>query len=104
MSIAQRIEEITEELATLQLAQDQLLEELRDLGQQATASSTSEALFQEGTRITIINPTASFGRALLPGDRTATVVKVTAKKVYFNTDSGQLNKNRIKKNVARLVE
>jgi hypothetical protein len=103
MSIAQRIEEVTEELSKLQLKQDKLLLELKVLGQQATAAdnATTDETFRQGTRITIRNPTAPLGRLLvIAGDRTGTVTRVTPKKVFFDTDSGQLNKNRLKKNVS----
>ena len=101
MSIAQQIEEVTEEFAKLQLAQDKLLLELRDLGKQATAATISEEIFGEGDRITIKNPTAPFGKKLTAGDRVGTVTHVTPKKVFFNTDSGQQNRNRLKKNVSK---
>ena len=101
MSIAKRIEQVTEELAKLQLKQDKLLLELKDLGQQATAAdnATAEDTFRQGTRISIKNPTAAIGRSITAGDRTGTVTRVTNKKVFFDTDSGQLNRNRLKKNV-----
>jgi hypothetical protein len=109
MSIAKRIQEVTEELAKLQLKQDKLLIELKGLGQQATAAAaadnaTAEETFRQGTRITVKNPTAPLGRSITAGDRTGTVTRVTSKKVFFDTDSGQLNRNRFKKNVLRIVE
>ena len=106
MSIAQRIEEVTEELARLQLQQDKLLLELKDLGQQATAANnaSAEEIFQIGARITIKNPTAPLGRSFTAGDRTGTITRVTPKKVFFDTDSGQLNRNRLKKNVIRITQ
>ena len=106
MSIAKRIEEATEELAKLQLKQDKLLLELKGLGRQATAAdnATAEETFRQGTQITVKNPTAPLGRSLTAGDRTGTVTRVTSQKVFFDTDSGQRNRNRFKKNVLRIVE
>jgi hypothetical protein len=109
-SIAKRIQEVTEELAKLQLKQDKFLIELKGLGQQATTAAaadnaaTAEETFREGTRITVKNPTAPLGRSITAGDRTGTVTRVTSKKVFFDTDSGQLNRNRLKKNVLLIVE
>jgi hypothetical protein len=106
MSITERIEEVTKELFKLQRKQDKLLLELKNLGRQATAANNataSEETFQQGTRITIKDPTVPFGRAIIAGDRTGTVTRVTAKKVFFDTDSGQINRGRLKKNVIRLV-
>jgi hypothetical protein len=106
MSITERIEQVTAELAQLQLQQDRLLLELKDLGRQATAENdaTAEETFQPGNRIAIKNPSAPIGRSIVAGDGTATITKVTSKKVYFDTDSGQRNKNRLKKNVIRTLD
>ena len=106
MSVTERIEEVTKELCKLQRKQDKLLLELKDLGRQATAANNAaagEATFQQGTRITIKDPTVPLGRAIVAGNRAGTVTRVTSKKVFFNTDSGQINKSRWKKNVIRLV-
>ncbi len=53
-------------------------------------------------RQTIRNPTAPIGKKLVAGDKTGTVINVTLKKVFFNTDSGQRNRNRLKKNVSKI--
>jgi hypothetical protein len=106
MSITQRIEQVTAELARLQLQQDGLLLELKDLGRQATAANdaTAKNTFQPGNRITIKNPSAPIGRSIVNGDRTGTITHVTTKKVFFDTDSGQRHKNRVKKNVIRILD
>ena len=100
MSIAQRIEEVTEELAKLQIKQDTLLLELKELAA-SNIEETKEEEFKEGDRITIRNPTAPLGQRLSTGDHVGVITRVTSKKVFFNTDSGQRNKNRLKKNIKK---
>jgi len=97
MSIAQRIKEVTEELAQLQLRQDTLILELHELAE----SNSEEETFEVGDRITIKNPTAPLGQRISAGDQVGTVTKVTSKKVFYNTDSGQRNRNRLKKNIKK---
>ena len=62
MSIAQRIEEVTEELAQLQLKQGTLLLELRELAAGNSEENHSpEETIEIGDHITIKNPTAPLG-------------------------------------------
>ena len=100
MNTAKQIEDIIDKLANLQLQQDELLIELRDLSKRNT--SNSEDAFEIGNRITIKNPTPPFGKKLTPGDRTGTITHVSPKKIFFNTDSGQQNRNRLKKNLTKI--
>jgi len=82
MNTEQRIKEVIEELAGLQLQQDKLLEELGDLTEKGPNTRSSGDTLQTGDRITIKNPTPFFGKKLIPGDRVATVTRISPMKKF----------------------
>ena len=122
LSTTRRVEEVVKELADLQLLQDALIAELRELttghvgSSQNSGSVESFALGDRvrlvqttrtvepvapGDRIRIVNPSAVPGRKFVAGDHVGTVTRVTPLRVYYDTDSGQRDRYRAWKNVKR---
>jgi hypothetical protein len=105
MSTERGVEEIVEELAQLQVQQDALIAELRELttnNTRATRQTGAGQPFALGDRIRISNPKAGAGQRFVAGDHVGTVTQVTSTRVYFDTDSGQKSRYRAFKNVKKL--
>jgi len=87
------------------LEQDTLIQELRELTERNSDESTdAEEVFAAGDRSRIKNPKAALGRRFVAEDHVGTVTQVTTCNVWYNTDSGQLERMRTFRNVQIIDE